>query len=365
MKILIVDNSAMNLRGNAYCTNSLNGLFVTDLINCNNKISYFQFAKANDDSISEFDLEENGVTCHPLPIKKRKMINYLNAYLKIIPFITKNDFIYFYYPSSFKYAPFLCWLFRKKFGLYVRGMNGINDKISGCNYKMAFTIFTVSDFFTEMINERTNKKTAHTIKPMIPFSEKDVIIDRDYSLSDKVSILYLGRIAHDKGIGELLKAAKILKDKGYNFELNLVGSGEFLQKSKQLIEEYSIGEVVIVHGAVFEIEAVKSFYVNSDMYILPTYHEGFPRTLYEAMIFGTPIITTFVGGIPALMKDGWNCKEIQPKSTESIVEALEFAFLNYDKMKDYAKNGTNTVCKIVDSKRLSHGQHLDKIIKTL
>ncbi len=365
MKILIVDNSSMNQRGNAFCTNSLNGLFITDLIYCNNKISYFQFAKSNDDSISEFDLEENGVTCHPLPIKRNKIINYLNAYLKIIPFITKNDFIYFYYPSSFKYAPFLCWLFRKKFGLYVRGMNGINGKISDWNYKKAFTIFTVSDFFTEMINGKTNKKTANTIKPMIPFSEKDVIKDRDYSLSDNVSILYLGRIAHDKGIGELLKATKILKDKGHNFELNLVGNGEFLQKSKQIIEEYDISEVVKVHGAVLEADVVKSFYLNSDMYILPTYHEGFPRTLYEAMIFGTPIITTFVGGIPALMKDGWNCKEIQPKSTESIVEALEFAFLNYDKMKDYAKNGTNTVYKIVDSKRMSHAQHLNEIIKTL
>jgi glycosyltransferase involved in cell wall biosynthesis len=226
-------------------------------------------------------------------------------------------------------------------------------------------VFTVSDLFTNYINSIIQTQKAHTIKPMILFSEKDIIMDRNYPLSGKVSILYLGRIAHDKGIAELLKAIQILKEKKYDFELNLVGNGEFLQKSKQLIEEYDISESVKVHGAVLEADVVKSFYINSDLYILPTYHEGFPRTLYEAMIFGTPIITTFVGGIPALMKDGWNCKEIQPKSTESIVEALEFAFLNYDKMKDYAKNGTNTVYKIVDSKRMSHAQHLNEIIKTL
>jgi glycosyltransferase involved in cell wall biosynthesis len=353
----------MNIRGNTYCTNSLNGLFITDLINCKNKLSYFQFAKANEDSISAFDLETNGVNCFPLSIKKNKVLNYLNAYLRIIPLILKNDFIYFYYPTSFKYAPFLCWFFRTKFGLYVRGMNGITDKVSIWNYKKAFTIFTVSDAFTLMINEKTNKNTAHTIKPMILFTEKDVITNRYYSHNDKVIVLYLGRVAHDKGIAELLEAAKILNDKGYNFELNLVGSGEFLQKSKELIEEYNIGEVVYVHGSVFEAEAVKSFYVQADIYILPTYHEGFPRTLYEAMIFGTPIITTFVGGIPALMKDGWNCKEIQPKSTESIVEALVFAFNNYGKMVEYAKNGTNTVNKIVDDKRLTHAQHLNEIIK--
>lgn len=364
MKILVTDNSAMNKKGNSYCTNSLNGLFLKDLINCKNKVSYFQFAKVNEDSISAFDLKANGVSCYPLPIKKNKVTNYLNAYLKIIPLIIKNDFIYFYYPSSFKYAPFLCWLFRKKYGLYVRGMNGISDKVSIWNYKKAFIIFTVADFFRNMINEKINKNKAHTIKPMISFSELDIIRDREYTLGDKMSILFLGRVAYDKGIAELLEAIKILKIKNYNFELNLVGSGDFYQKSKQLIKEYRIEDIVNVYGAVVDPEEIREFYVNGDVYVLPTYHEGFPRTLYEAMIFGTPIITTFVGGIPALMKHEWNCLEIKPKSVDSIVDRLEFALNNYDKMIAYAKNGTQTVSKIVESKRLTHAQHLNAILKS-
>lgn len=363
MKILIVDNAAMVSRGNTYCTNSLNGIFISDLIECGNEITYFHFATKNTQSISTYDLEDNGVKCNAQKIYNNKIISYLIAYLKIIPVVLKSDFVYFYYPSSFKYATMLCWLFRKKIGLYVRGMNGINDKVSIWNYKKAFTIFTVSDFFTTMINKKTSKNTAHTIKPMIPFSDKDVIVNRKYDIKQKVNILYLGRIAHDKGIAELLKSAKIIKQKGYNFELNLVGSGEFLQKAKQLIIDLNINNVVFVRGAVFESEEVKSYYLNADMYVLPTYHEGFPRTLYEAMIFGTPIITTFVGGIPALMKDGLNCKEIKPRSVESIVDGLEFAINNYDKMIEFAKNGTETVLKIVDGKRLTHAQHLNKIIK--
>ncbi|MGM0634768.1 MAG: glycosyltransferase [Bacteroidota bacterium] len=363
MKILIIDNSSINKIGPAYCTNSLNGLFIKDLNQCNNQLTYFQFASTNNESISAFDLEANNVKVYPLDIKKNKVLNYLIAYLKIIPLILKNDFIYFYYPSSFKYAPVLSWLFRKKFGLYVRGMNGINDEIASWNYKKAYTIFTVSDFFTTMINEKTKSKKAHTIKPMIPFSEKDVLVNRPYKLKDKASILYLGRITHDKGIAELLKAVQVLKHKGYKFELNLVGSGEFLQKAKTLIQEYQIEDIVFVRGAVFEPEQVKSYYVNADLYILPTYHEGFPRTLYEAMIFGTPIITTFVGGIPALMKDGENCKEIKPKSVDSVVQALGFAMNNQEKMVQLAKNGATLVSKIVDSKRMTHAQHLNKIIK--
>ncbi|HHX69330.1 MAG TPA: glycosyltransferase family 4 protein, partial [Gallicola sp.] len=108
---------------------------------------------------------------------------------------------------------------------------------------------------------------------------------------------------------------------------------------------------------------IAEYYTKSDVYILPTYHEGFPRTLYEAMIFGTPIITTFVGGIPGIMKDGYNCKRIEPKSVVSIVAGLEFAICNYNKMIEYAKNGTDTVYNILDPERPSHAGHLNQILE--
>jgi hypothetical protein len=64
------------------------------------------------------------------------------------------------------------------------------------------------------------------------------------------------------------------------------------------------------------------------------------------------------------MKDGFNCKEIKPKSIESIVEGLEFAMNNYSKMIEYSKNATKTVEKVVDSKRPTHAQHLHQIIQS-
>lgn len=363
MKILIIDNAAVIKRGDTYCTNSLNGLFLTDLISCGNEIAYFQFASENENSISAFDLENNRVKYHPLKLYKNKILMYLFAHLAVIPLILKNDFIYFYYPSSFKYATYLCRLFGKRYGLYIRGEQGIKNNTSRKIYKRARVIFTVSDYFTNYVNELTGKKLAHTIRPMIPFTEKDIVTDRGYRVIEKYDILFLGRVAKDKGIEELLNAVKILKEKGYNFHLNIVGSGEFLPEAQSLLEKLDISDVACFKGAVQEAEKIKEYYVNADIYILPTYHEGFPRTLYEAMIFGAPIITTFVGGIPGLMKDGYNCREIEPKSVESIVDGLEFAFSNYDKIIEFAENGRVTVAEIVDSKRLTHAQHLNKLLK--
>lgn len=363
MKILIIDNSAMNKKGGTYCTNSLNGLFITDLIECENKISYFQFAKEINDSISSFNLEEIGVKCYPLKLSKNKILNYLRGYFKIISLILKHDFIYFYYPTSFRFATIICWFFRRKYGLYIRGMQGLNDKISKWNYEKAYTVFTVSDYFTSQANKITNSSKANTIRPMIPFTDKDVVTDRVYTIKQKFNILFLGRLDRDKGIAELLRAVEVLKEKEYNFELNLVGDGGFMPEVKRTVKDFNIEDVVNIRGAVFDSNKIKEYYAQADVYVLPTYHEGFPRTLYEAMIFGTPIITTFVGGIPALMKNEFNCIEIKPKSVDSIIKQMEFAINNYDKMIEYAKSGTQTVLKIVDSNRLTHAKHLNKILK--
>src|SRR5690606_19028765 len=94
-----------------------------------------------EDTVHTFNVVENNLRVVGLKRKKNKLINYLVLYLRVIPEILKSDFVYIFYPSAFKFIPFFCWLFRKKFGLYVRGMNGIDDKVSVWNYKKAFTIF--------------------------------------------------------------------------------------------------------------------------------------------------------------------------------------------------------------------------------
>ena len=91
MKILIIDNSAIAKDNNGrYYTNALNGLFLDDLIECGNQLSYYQFTTEINKTISVYDLEEHKVRCVPIKLKKNKLLNYLKAYLKIIPEIKKT-----------------------------------------------------------------------------------------------------------------------------------------------------------------------------------------------------------------------------------------------------------------------------------
>lgn len=363
MKILIVDNSAMIANQCSHFTNNLNGLFLNELLENGNDLTYLQFAIHRTDNISVYNLELSGVKCIELKTYKNKLLRYLLSIPRIVRQVVLADFTYLYYPNTLRVAALLCCLLKKPYGLYIRGMNGLNDKLSLFIYKHAYTVFTVSDHFTKMVNEITNKGKAFTIRPMIPYTDADVVRDREYKSKEEYTILYLGRIAIDKGLLELLKAVDELHQRGCKIKLQVVGNGEFSTELSQMVSDLNLKNIVYLEGPVYDNVKKANYYKNADLYVLPTYHEGFPRTLYEAMIFGTPVITTFVGGIPSLMKNSENCLRIEPKSIESIVNAITYAMNHYEEMGKMAKNGSELVSRVVNRNRMSHARQLYQIIQ--
>lgn len=365
MNILLIDNSSLTPYSGALCCENKTGQFAAELKRLGNRVTMFGQVVEKENTVHAFNLEKNGIDVIGTKRKKNKIINYLVLYTLIVPKIMKADFVYIFYPSAFKYASVLCWLLRTPYGVYIRGEQDLQSQSSKWIYKKSFVIFTVTDYFTQMVNKITNKNTAYSIRPMIPLTEKDLVVDRNYIAKEHYTILFLARMESDKGVEELLKAVKLLKQENYSFTLDLVGDGAYLPQARKLIEQLDITDVVVVKGAVLDPAQVRQLYLDADLYVLPTYHEGFPRTLYEAMIFGTPIITTFVGGIPGVMLAGHNCLEIRPKSVESIVDTVEYAINNYSELAECAKNASGTVVLIIDSDRLSHAAHLTSILNIL
>lgn len=364
MKILLIDNAALTPIYAALCCETKTGQFAQELKNLGNQVLMYGQIVKKENTVHAFNLEKNGIDVFGIERKKNKILNYLFLYFLIIPRIIKSDFVYIFYPSAFKYVSVLCWLLRTPYGLYIRGEQGIQSQSSKWIYNKGFVIFTVTDYFTQMVNRITNKNTAHSIRPMIPLTEKDIVRDRNYIAKEPYRILFLARLEADKGVEELLQAVKLLKHKNYSFTLDLVGDGGYLPRARELVNELGIADIVSIKGAILDHGKIKQLYLNADLYVLPTYHEGFPRTLYEAMVFGAPIITTFVGGISGIMVNKYNCLEITPKSVSSIVECFEYSINNYSKLASYAINGISTVAPIIDSSRLSHAQHLNKIISS-
>ncbi len=361
-KILLLDNSSLTPLDGDFCCETKTGEFASELKVLGNEVTMYGQLVKEENTVHAYNLNNKEINVVGVKRKKNKIINYLVLYFLAIPEILKADFVYIFYPTAFRYIPFLCRLFKVPYGVYIRGEQGLEFKTSRWIYKNALVIFTVTKYFTELINKLTDKKTAHTIRPMIPLSEKDIVKNRKYPVKDHYTILFLARVEADKGVEELLLAVKELKLQEYAFTLNLVGSGGYLPQAKKLAEHLGISNFVTFHGAILDSDKVRQLYLDADLYVLPTYHEGFPRTLYEAMIFGSPIVTTFVGGIPGLMTDCYNCLEIKPKSVDSIVERMAHALNHPAEMAQYARNAIKTVTPVVNSARLSHAGHLHKVL---
>lgn len=362
-KILIVPNAGLTFSDGDLTTEKSTGEFAQELTGLGNNVVIYGQILNDNNKIHVYKLLKNGFKVKGVFRKKNKILNYVLLYLRIIPAIYKSDFVYFFYPTAFKYATIICWIFGKNYGLYVRGMNDLKGRLPNFIFRNSSAILSVSDYFTNYIGSVSSQKSIRTIRPMIDFKIEDIILDRKYISPKRFRLLYLGRMTSDKGVIELLHALKKLKVIGYKFDLKLVGEGEYMKELIDLVSELELKENVSFEGAVFKPETIKQYFINSDCYILGSYHEGFPRTLYEAMIFGTPILTTFVGGISALMQDRINCIEITPKSIESMYEALKLMMDDYTMLEPLAKNATETVFKILKERTLSHAADLNNLIK--
>lgn len=366
MKILIVDNTELISKDGDYCVESRAGDFIVELKNLGNEVAVFgQKLKPASNTVNVFRLEANGISVKGLRRKNNKLLNYLALYAYALVLLKRYDFVYLFYPGSFRYFAFICTLLNKPFGLYIRGVDDVYDRVSKSIYKKATLIYTVSDMFTNTINEYLDTGKARTIRPMIPYSEFDIVEGREYTKKEFFKILYFGRIAEEKGIKELLLATNVLRQIRTDFVVEIIGNGEFFEDTEKLIEELSLSSLVTLKGPEYEKQKIREIYLEADLFILPTYHEGFPRTLYEAMIFGTPIATTLVGGIPQLMKDKVNCFEIKVKSVDSIVEVLSLVFSNYKLVKPISENSTYTMKNLFATRKHSHALDLNTEIRKI
>lgn len=128
---------------------------------------------------------------------------------------------------------------------------------------------------------------------------------------------YIGRIAETKGMDYLIEACSIMKTKNIPFILKVAGVEEIKNKYISLFVE-KLGMQFKYEGIVSGDE--KSQYLKSlDIFILPSYFEGLPMSLLECMSFGVVPLTTNVGSIGEIVKNGINGLYIEKKDAESIV----------------------------------------------
>lgn len=133
---------------------------------------------------------------------------------------------------------------------------------------------------------------------------------RNYSnineiLTEKtIDVLFVGRLEHQKGIPHLINSIKICKKKGYNLNVNIVGTGSLLHETNKLIKNAELQDNIKIIG---HISNVEEYYSKAKLVVLSSIFEGFPNVLIEAITLGTPVVSfKCPSGPTEIIKNGEN-----------------------------------------------------------
>jgi len=160
---------------------------------------------------------------------------------------------------------------------------------------------------------------------------------------DQPRFVCVGRLSEQKGQLLLIEAAKRLAEEGLAFELVLVGDGELRSPIEALIARYQLQDHIKITGWANTTE-VREHLLNAKAMVLPSFAEGLPVVIMEALALRRPVISTYIAGIPELVENnicGWL---ITPGSIESLVVAMRSALVTpQDKLEAMGQAGLERV----------------------
>ncbi len=139
---------------------------------------------------------------------------------------------------------------------------------------------------------------------------------------DAPRIICVGRLSPEKGHILLLEAARLLKERGVRFELVLGGDGGMKADLRARIAALDLENEVSITGWLTSAE-VRDQILASRGLVLPSFSEGLPVVIMEAMALQRPVIATYVGGIPELVRPGKTGWLVPPGSAQALADALE------------------------------------------
>lgn len=238
---------------------------------------------------------------------------------------------------------YLSKLFRKK---VIYHIHGANYKLFYPKYPRTIThvikkcdlVIALSESWKDFFEKNIRPRKIEVLKNVVENPRKRSITKEPFCV-----LVFLGRLGVRKGIYDLLEVIHQNSDKyrGY-LKLYCGGDGE-VDKFLALLKEYQLEDMVQYVGWI-KGEKKYELLSKADAYVLPSYNEGLPISILEAMSYKLPIISTNVGGIPEILENGKNGFLIEPGDKKALEKALD-AIINSEEIRKNMGEASFRICE--------------------
>lgn len=227
------------------------------------------------------------------------------------------------------------YLFKKKIIYHIHGGGFAefyknSNMINKCMIKLFIEhtdlLICLSESWKKYYNNNFETKKIFIVPNIIDYPSISTIEKEENILT----FLFLGLVCDAKGIFDLVQVISTNKEI-YDGKIKLVigGNGE-VERLNKIIKDQQLEDLVEFVGWITHEEKA-TWFQKSDVYILPSYYEGLPISILEAMSYGKPIISTNVGGIPEIVIPEMNGILIKPGNLSNIEVAIDF-FMKHPKI---------------------------------
>lgn len=213
----------------------------------------------------------------------------------------------------------------------------INKKLFGSPDIIISPSQWLLDFYINRGFFKNSKKVIMKNPTSISQSAQDSILLEKRDIKNKnLKLLYIGQIEEHKGILFLVDIIKGLP----NVHLDIVGAGKKLEDIKKLIQE---SDNIKIYGYV-KNELLNNFFAQNDFLVVPSLcYENAPTVIYESFANGVPVIASNIGGIPELVKEGYNGYRYWAGNEESLFNSIKKCINEKDKWKNLRENALKSV----------------------
>ncbi|MGU8899149.1 glycosyltransferase family 4 protein [Clostridium perfringens] len=299
----------------------------------------------------------------------RKIIFYIKGIIKYLKAIFRKEFDIAHVHMSYKGS-----FFRKLLIIKISNLFGVKSILhlhgsefevfyeSSCSIvkKLIRNIFDSSDYVI-VLGEKWREiiSTISSNNNIIVFNNAINIPKLKSCWNDEnINILFLGVIIKRKGIYELIDAIKILNDEGFikqkNLRFFIGGTGPEENGLKKLIKCYKLEENINMVGWV-DGKLKKDLLMNSQLFVLPSYNEGLPVAILEAMSYGVPVVATDVGSISEVVIDNCTGILIKEPNGKVISKAIKQLVENKKVWEEYSDS-----CKKIINEKFNDKEYFRK-----